>query len=226
MSSYPPYIPAADADFANWITNFDTLLTANPGTFGLDPADAVIVAGVTATWDAAYLAAIDPATRTTPTIAAKDAARASAEAVIRPYAVEISRSASVTNLDKAAIGVTIPSITPTPIPAPVDPVELGLQSAMPLNMLLSYKVPGSVGKSKPFGSTGVEIWRSVGAVAATDPAQTFFNNRVTKSPFNQNFDAADQGKIVTYFARFTTQSGPAGISQFGPWSPPFVLTVM
>jgi len=226
MASYPPYIPPKDADFDNWSDNFDTLLTATPASFGLVAGDAVIVAGVVATWAAAYAIAIAPATRTAPTVAAKDAARAAAEAVIRPYAVAISKSAAVTNLNKTAIGVTVPSVTPTPIPAPIDAPTLGIQAAIPLLQTLTYEVAGALGKSKPFGSTGVEIFRSVGTVAATDPAQASYSATVNKSPFTQAFLAADQGKIVTYFARFRTQSGPAGVAQQGPWSAPLSLNVM
>jgi hypothetical protein len=83
-----------------------------------------------------------------------------------------------------------------------------------------------VGKAKPFGSIGVAIFRTVGTVAATDPAQAAFVGIVTKSPFRQTFDSTDQGKIVTYFARFATRSGPGGVSQFGPWSDRLTLTVM
>jgi triphosphoribosyl-dephospho-CoA synthetase len=85
-------------------------------------------------------------------------------------------------------------------------------------MRLAYKAAGASGKSKPFGSIGVEIFRSVGTVAATDPAQAKYNGTITKSPFRQSFAAEDQGKLCTYFARFVTRSGPDGQAQVGPWS--------
>ena len=226
MSSYPPYIPPKDADFDLWAVNFDTLLTANPTDYGLEAADAVIVAGVVATWSAAFLLATDPGTRTAPTVAAKDAARASAEAVIRPYAVSISLNSAVSDLLKTGIGVTVRSVTPTPIPAPGTAPDISIVSAIPMVQTLAFKEPGSSGKSKPFGSTGVEVFRSVGTVAATDPAQASYNAVVTKSPFVQNFAAEDQGKIVTYFARFVTRSGPGGVAQTGPWSAAFSLSIM
>jgi hypothetical protein len=226
MSSYPPYIPPADADFSNWLVNFDTLLTAAPATYGLDAPDAAAVANVTATWVAAYALAIDPGTRTSATVADKDAARAAAEVVVRPFAVSISLNSAVTNLDKTAIGVTVRSTTPTPIPAPTVAPEVGIQSAIPMLQTLTYKEPGATGKSKPFGVVGVEVFRSIGVVAATDPAQASYNGTVTKSPFRQSFAAEDQGKICTYFTRFVTRSGPSGVAQAGPWSAPLSLVVM
>jgi len=211
-------IPKPDALFAAWLTNFSTLLTAAPATYGLTAPDAVIVAGVTATWDAAYLAATEPSTRTSVTVADKNAARAAAEAVIRPYSVQISLDASVTNGDKTAIGVTVRSTVPTPIPAPVDAPSLSFVSAIPLVTSLQAKVAGSTGKAKPAGCIGIEIYRSVGAVAAVDPAQLGYVGTATKTPFVQNFGAGDQGKVCTIAARYVTRSGPGGVSQSGPWS--------
>ena len=223
---YPNYIPARDADFDAWLENFSTLLTAAPTTYGLIAADATAVDGVFDTWRAAYLAAVSPATRTAATVAAKDAARAAAEFVVRPYAVGISLNADVTPENKTAIGVTLRSGTVSPIPAPVTAPELNIQSAIPLQQTLGYKQPGFAGKNKPFGVTGVEIFRAIGTVPAIDPTQAGYYAQVTKSPFRVNFVADDQGKKVTYFARWATKSGPGGIAQVGPWSAPLTLTIM
>lgn len=226
MSSYPPYIPPKDALFATWLANFSALLTATPTDFGLEAADAVAVDAVNTTFQAAYTLSQDPATRTSPTVAAKDVARASAEAVVRPYAVQISRNSAVTDANKANIGVTIPSLVPTPIAAPTVAPVVSLESATHGTMRLAYKAAGASGKSKPFGAIGVEIFRSIGTVAATDPAQAAYNGTVTKSPFRQTFAAEDAGKICTYFARFVTRSGPDGVAQTGPWSGAVNVTVV
>ena len=226
MSTYPTYIPAKDALFATWLENFSTLLTAAPATYGLTAPDATAVDAVNTAFQAAYALAIDPPTRTSVTVADKDAARASAEAVVRPFAVTISRNAAVTDGNKTAIGVTVPSVTPTPIPPPANAPSLALVSAISLVQTLSYKVAGQTGKAKPFGSIGVEIFRSVGTVAATDPAQCAYIGTYTKSPFKQTYSSGDQGKIVTLFARYVTRSGPDGVAQPGPWSDALNLIVM
>ena len=226
MSSYPSYIPAQDGLFSTWLANFEALLSAAPATYGLDATDATNVNGVNSIFQAAYTLAIDPYTRTSPTVADKDAARASAEATVRPLAVRVSANAGVTNEDKLAIGVTVRSTVPTPIPPPTEAPTIGIESAIPLQQLLTSKVAGTVGKAKPFGSVSLEVYRSVGVVAATDPTQALFIGLYTKSPFRQNFIAEDQGKIVTYFCRYNTRSGPEGESQTGPWSAPLNLSVM
>jgi hypothetical protein len=220
------YIPPRDADFDNWIVNFDSLITASPADYGLTAPDAVIIAGVTTTWSNAYALAIDPGTRTAPTVAAKDTARASAEATVRPFAINVRNNASVTDLDKVALGLTIPSLTPTPIPAPIVAPSIALLAATVLSMRMTHKQPGAAGKEKPFGAIGVELHISVGLVPAVDPQQAAYWNTVTKSPFIVPFSAADQGKVATFFGRYVTRSGPGGLAQKGPWSAPLALNVI
>lgn len=226
MASYPQYLPARDADFATWLANFDALLTATPTAFGLDAADAANVAPVAAAFAVDYPISQDPATRTPVTVAAKDAARANAEAVVRPYASSISRNPNVLDADKTAIGVTVPSVTPTPIPAPVDAPELGIEAMTPGTGKFTYKTIGAVGKSKPFGAIGVEIRTAIGVAHTVDPNAATYVGDYTKSPFRINFQALDQGKLLTVFARFKTRSGPAGVAQTGPWSAPLQTVIV
>lgn len=216
----PSYIPAKLIDFANWFANFNSMLTAAPADFGLTAPDAVIVDAVYDPFLAAYNLVVDPATKTSVTVAQKDAARASAEAIVRPYAVLISLNPAVSPEDKVAIGVTLRSTGRTPVPAPTDAPVLSLLSAIPMTATLNYKIAGSSNKAKPAGSIGVEIKASYGVVPATDPAQCDTLGTFTKSPLTISYAAGVQGKNSTYFARFTTRSGPAGVSQAGPWSSP------
>lgn len=221
-----PYLPAADASFDVWLLNFSLKLTAAPADFGLLAADATAVAGVTTTWSAAYLEAVTPATRTPVAIAAKDTARASAEAMVRPYASRISVNPAVTDANKILIGVTVRNTVPTPIPPPTTAPSLTLNSAISGVQTLAFAQPAALGKAKPYGVIGVQLFASIGTVPATDPDQAIFVSQVTKSPTVQTFAPSEIGKKVTWFARWVTRSGPGGIAQVGPWSDPLNLTVM
>lgn len=216
--SYPSYIPAKDADFATWLDNFNTLLTAAPGTYGLTAADATAVDTVASAFATSYPISQDPATRTPVTVAQKDADRSAAELVVRPFAVSISRNPAVLDADKIAIGVNVPSTVPSPIPAPVDAPDLAILSMTPGVGKFAYKAAGSSNKAKPFGSVGVEVYASIGATHTTNPNDATYIDTFTKSPFRVVFAASDSGKAVSMFARFVTRSGPAGVAQKGPWS--------
>lgn len=221
------YIPSKDADFSAWILNFATLITAAPATYGLTAPAAVIIQAANDAFQPAYVAATDPVTRTAPTVAEKDAQRVSATATVRPYAVQISRNAAVTDENKVAVGVNLPNNAPVPIPPPSTYPMPSLRSAAPLTHLLGYADSGAPsGKSKPYGVIGCEVFRSVGTVAAVDPAQATYYNTATKAPFTSSFGAGDIGKVCTYFMRWTTRSGPSGLTQKGPFSAPLVLTIM
>jgi len=225
MATYPPYIPTKDALFAIWLENFATLLTATPADYGLTAPEAAVVDGAAAPFALSYPISQDPGTRTPVTVQAKDNDRATAEAVVRPYAVRISRNPAVTDPNKVAIGVTVPSLVPTPIPAPVDAPELSVAALTPGLGKFYYKTVAAIGKSKPFGAVGVEVFAMIGDTHTANPAEARFVAQYTKSPFRMTFSALDSGKKLTVFSRFVTRSGPAGVSQPGPWSAPLQTVV-
>jgi hypothetical protein len=221
-----PYIPARDSLFSSWLLNFATLIAASPTDYGLIAGDATAITAQNTAFQAAYLLATDPGTRTSVTVAAKDTARSNAEGVVRPYAMRIRNNTTVSDGLKVGLGLTIPSTTPTPVPPPIVAPELGILSAIVGTTRLTYKEPGAAGKAKPYGSIGVEYSRAIGTVPAVDPAQGSIWGTATKSPFQMAHDPADAGKVCTLFGRFVTRSGPGGIAQSGPWSAPLTFNLM
>lgn len=219
MPANPPYIPAKDVDFDAWLTNFSTLLTAAPTTYGLLAGDAVIVAGLQASWNAAYLLATTPSTRTPVTVADKDAEKVAALAGVRPYAQRIAANPGVTDMDKVAIGVTVRVTTRTPVPPPAVSPGLSLVAMTPGQGQFRYfNLADPNSKKVPYGSGGVEVWSAVGTAFATDPSQATFRGRVTKAPFIQSFDPGDSGKKLTMWVRYVNRGGAHGQPLVGPWS--------
>lgn len=223
----PSYIPAKDADFDTWFLNLDTLITAAPATYGLTAPDAVIIGAQYDIWHPAYLAAINPATRTPVSVAAKDAARVTAEATIRPYCQQVAKNAAVDNGDKVALGLNLPNPSRPPIPPPLVEPTVTFQSAAPLVHVMRYADSSSpVGKAKPVGAIGVEVWRKIGTSAEVDPDNCNYYGTVTKAPFRSNFSAPDVGKLCTYFLRFINKSGPGGVAAPGPWSAGITVAIV
>lgn len=223
----PPYIPASDSGFDAWLANFSTLITAAPTTYGLVAGDATAIAAQQTAWAAAYALVVNPATKTAVTVAAKDAARATAESVVRPYAVQISQNPGVTNGDKTAVGVTVKKTIPTPVPPPTTTPTLSLVQGSPLSHQLAYRDTSTpTSKSKPAGAIQIQLNRAVGVAFTVDPDAAAFYAMWTKSPNVSTFDSTQVGMKCTYFARWVTRGGPGGASQFGPWSAPLQLMVM
>ena len=222
MPALPPYIPARDAAFANWLTNFSTLITAAPGTYGLTAPDAVNIATVTSVWTAAYSLVTSPATKTADTVTSKNNAKFGALAVVRPYAQTISLNAGVTSANKIAVGVNPRSSTPQPITAPTSNPVLTVQYAGNLASAIRYRdsaASPSV-KSKPYGVTRLQLSYDVSATAIVDPTLLTRTANATKSPFLLAFGSGDVGKQAYMAARWVTRTGG-----YSPWSPIINFTV-
>lgn len=221
------YMPNRDADLSAWMLNFATLIAVDPTDYGLVAGDATAITAAQAAFTAALATATDPSTRTAATIAAKDAARAAAETTLRAYAQRIKANPAVTNEQRVDLGLTVDAFPPTPVPPPATAPALLLVNATPLAARLNFRDSATpLLKRKPAGVIGLELFRSIGTVAAVDPTQADYIATITKTPFSVSYDAGDVGKVATYFGRWVTRSGPAGVAQTGPWSAPLVVSVI
>lgn len=210
------YIPSTDAGLLSWADNFSTLITANPTLYGLVAGNAVTIAALVATWDSAYATAINPATRTPASVAAKDSAKGAMVPVLRLFAQQIKNNSGVTNENKTALGIHINDTGPTPVPPPSTAPALTLDSQHHLQMTIRARdqtTPTS--NAKPTGVLAGIVFTKIGTAAATDPTEGLFNKIETKTPFVLDFDAADVGKVCTMWSRWTNRKG-----ELGPWSNP------
>jgi hypothetical protein len=219
MATTTPYIPASDSGFSDWLLNFFTLINATPTNYGLIAGDATAIGTVNTNYQAAYLLATNPTTRTAPNVAAKDVARAAAESVCRPYAIQVRNNDAVSDALKVGLGVTVPKLVPTPVPPPITAPSLAFVALAPGVLTYSYTDAATpVGKSKPFGVTSMIIWRLAEKAAPADPDVWQWVAEVTKSPNRLDLLPEWRGKEQTIRAQWATRSGPGGQRQFGPWS--------
>lgn len=207
----PNYIPTRDADFMVWLDNFSTLLTAAPLTYGLTAADASALAALTATFDTALAAATNGSTRGPSTIAAKDAARAGAEARARQLATLIQANPVITEAQKTDLGLTVRKTNKTPVPPPTTSPLLVFTAATPLQHTLRYSdqlTPDS--RARPFGASALllSVWiRPSGTPASGPPDQVL---TITRNPVGVTFTGPDVTKMATYLARWVTLTGKEG----------------
>jgi hypothetical protein len=208
------YIPSKEALLLAFATNFSTLITAVPATYGLTAPDAVAIAAVVNPFAAAYALATNPATRTTITIDTKDTAKAAMLVTVRRYAQLIKSDVAVNDEDKLALGIGIRDLVPTPIVAPATFPLLNPVGAGPLTHELRFAdnlTPDS--RAKPAGALGMQLFRSIGVVPPGSAAAASFLAFVTKQPYVSAFDEADKNKTAYYYARWQTRTGLVG-----PWS--------
>lgn len=215
------YIPAEDANALVWMQVFAAGITASPALYALTVADALAISRAVDKFDAAYIVAIDPATRTAVTVAAKDDARTSAEQVCRQFATLIKYNAGISDPDKIAIGVRPVNPDRDPINVPDTSPLLNIIGCTPGSQTVRYadtNTPDS--GAKPFGASNMQLFVAVDDVPITDPEAALFHGAFTKNPIGVGFTAADDGKMATYFARWASRKG-----EVGPWSLPVSMRI-
>jgi hypothetical protein len=216
------YIPTRDTDLDTWALNWTTLVTAAPTTYGLTSTIATAMAALYTAWHTAFLAATNPATRTPVTVAAKDSAKGNMVPQLRLYSQQVKANAAVSDGNKTALGIHLDDPDPTPIPIPSTNPVLSLRAIDNLSMTLRFAdsaTPDS--RTKPPGATQCLIFSTIATGASTDPDAAQFegawgawSNKLF--PVLKTFDAADRGKICTFWAKWANAKG-----QEGPWGPPF-----
>lgn len=215
------YIPTRDVDLAPWLTNFSTLITAAPATYGLQPSDATAISTVVDAYEAAYTISSNPSTRTPATIAAKDSAKGAALPIVRLYAQTIKLNQGVSNENKIALGIHINDAGPSPVPVPTSLPLLTITGARHLFQEIKIQATETpTSKAKPAGVLGALIFTTVGTTVATDPDVSPFKALNTKTPTQLEFTSDQVGKIATTWARWYNRKG-----QLGPWSLPISQTI-
>ncbi|HMO27314.1 MAG TPA: hypothetical protein PKB10_13705, partial [Tepidisphaeraceae bacterium] len=61
----------------------------------------------------------------------------------------------------------------------------------------------------------LQVFRVVGDAPALSPEQASYYRGVSRSPMRVAYTSADNGKVITYFARWVSRRG-----EVGPWSKP------
>jgi hypothetical protein len=213
-----PYIPTRDSLLDAWAANFSTLITASPSTYGLLSSDATTIAAAVATWHAAYIIATTPSARTPVTITAKDNARVSMLATVRPYAQRVANNAGVTAGQKITLGVNSRSNPPTPIAVPVTYPILAVDQALNLTHVIRARdqLASPSVKAKPFGAAVMHLH---GQVTATGSPSVSLEMMplvavVTKVPTQVIYSPTNAGSTAVYAARWVTRTGLMG--PFGP----------
>lgn len=205
------YIPQKDSLLVGWLDNFRDLIVAAPATYGLLAADGTTIASYVDAFDDAYALVTAPETKTKTTVASKDGAKAAALDIVRTYAQLIRRNVGVSNEDKTALGLTIPDVNPTPIPAPATQPVLSIQGATPGVLTIRYADNMTPDKrSKPFGAIGLQLWGKASATPIVDPAALEFQDFVTRQPFDLDVSDETPGQIMYLAGRWQTRTGLVG----------------
>lgn len=215
------YIPSRDADLDTWLLNFKTLIAATPTNYGLVAADATAITNAFNSWHTAFLLASNPTTRTKGTVSTKNTQKANVLTVVRGYANTLRVNKGVSNELKIGLGLHVADSQPTPVPPPSTYPLLSISGiAQGLQDLRASDQDSPTKRAKPVGAAGLLLYRAVSTAPISEPTAATFLSFVSKAAYTATFTPADNGKVATYFARWTNSKG-----EVGPWGPPASMPI-
>ncbi len=208
------YIPAADPEFNSWQENFVTYAADNMAALGLTAADLTPVETAQTAWDTDYPAHVAATQAAQGATATKNGARAGYETLIRALVRRLQASPTITDAQRAGLGITIPDTDPTPSGPPTSRPVLSITCSQRLRQGVHFMDETTpTRKAKPAGVLGAEIWAKVGGQPPVDASELSFLGLSTRTPFTANFVGSQGGQIAYYWVRWVNSRG-----EKGPWS--------
>lgn len=204
-------MPTTDAGLLAWSTNFRTLISADPAVYGLTAEAATAYAAAQETYATAYQVAVDPSTRTRPTVAAKDAAKTALQITSRQLGKIVEGTASVTDAQKLALGLNVRR-PPTPRPAPTTAPVLEVLSVIgrTVRVRLHGDEPGRRGRPKDVANA--TIFTYIGETPSSDRNDWRFefatNKLVADIEFNDEIPAGTRVWMTAHWNNAKSESGP------------------
>lgn len=215
------FIPSADSLFFNWVKIFAEFIAANFAALGLTTAQNTALQALFADWIADYPKHLSAQATATSLAQKKDSSRTKLENFVRELTALIQANSSVTNEQRAALGITVPKSTKTLSPVPETRPMAYVDNKNRLEHIIHFfdeATPKS--KAKPEGVRACEIWIKIGGTPPTDAKELTYLASDTRSPYVVHFNGEDAGKMAHYMLRWlNTRNEP------GPWSETVSATI-
>lgn len=209
--NYNSYIPLKDADLDAWATNFASVLTADPASYGATAGQASSLTTLAGAFTTALATATNPATRTSVTVAAKDNAKALLVIEARTLAMQAQAYGGITPALLAAAGLTVRLTVPSPIPAPsTKPLtaNLGVVNGLMTIAVNDEATPDK--KYKPFGAVACQHFVKYGGAAPATVDDCQYLGQTTRTPQQINLGVANVGTTAWIISRWVTRKGLTG----------------
>src|SRR5688572_12313207 len=109
--------PRGDQELATWATDAAAYIALAPSIVGLTSAQSTTFGALAADYAARLATALDPQTRTTPIVAAKNTSKLALTANAKLILKLIAAHPGLTDAQRAILGMNVPN-PPSPQPAP------------------------------------------------------------------------------------------------------------
>ncbi len=218
----PLFPPRKDADLLSWSINFNALINASPMNYGLTLPQGAAYTVLHDAFAAAYAAAVNPNTNSKANVNAKNVAK---ENLLYGAGgawelVNIVQAFPGTDdTERGQLGLRIPDVSPTPVPAPAVAPDLSIISTFGRTIkvrLRDQSNPDSRGK--PEGVQGATVIYHVGETVPSDPAQWTFAMNVSRTVFDVELPAsvaaASKVWLTAFWFNARKESSPAASPEY------------
>lgn len=204
------YMSRQDALALRWMLNFAHTIGARQETFKVSAEESATLQSSVEAFETAKTLASDPATRGLRTVFMKNEARQQAERACAALYLRIKFDRTISDDDKLSAGVRIPKPAKQHVAPPESAPLLMLMSLEPDGHILKFGLSdSSTGHAKPEGVTSMQLFRHFEDEPGVEPVLV---GCFTRRPIRVNYEPRDNGRTVTYLARWMTRRG-----ETGPW---------
>jgi len=213
MPTTPDYIPPDDSGFDAFEGGLRSYVNANLVNLSLTALDGDVLAmnseGVG--WDTDYTAHLAAQNAGAAAKQTKDNRKRTYTTVLRRLAQRLQESGSVSDAELAAMALTVRDTEPSPIPDPITRPLGKANTAQRLEIGLSWTdetTPTS--RAKPFGVVGCNVFMKLGGTPPGDLSECEFIGFATRSPFTEEFDAAQANQTAHFILQWVGTRGGLG----------------
>lgn len=208
------YLPSPDAAFNNWQINFVNYLQNHPNNLDLDDEELAKLLAAQSQWETAYEGHLNAQSVAQSACQAKEDSRKAWEQEIRSQVRKLQSSDKVTNADRAALGITVPSDSRSSAGVPSSRPIVIVAESKPLSHTLHFFDENTPNRrAKPTGVMGAEVWVKVSDTPPKGSDDLQFLGLDTRTPYVSAFEDEDAGKTAYYRLRWVNRKGDQG-----PWS--------
>ena len=214
------YIPAADAQFDQWIANFASEIDGFATALGLTAAEVTAITNARADWSATYTSQQVALQNARGFTAQKEASRAEADALLRRTVRRIQTSPAMNDQIREVLRIPVPSGERTPVGPPTETPLVALDWGTRGQMKVRYRQDPArrSGNALPAGVAGALVQFHEGGVPATEDKWQFLTN-CSASPCIHRVTGTGC-RTFAYRVCYVNRKG-----EMGPWSAPVVATV-
>ena len=211
----PDYVPAPDPAFDNWQgVTLLPYITANRAALGVSTGTLTDLTAAQTDWTGKYATHQATQAQAVSDRQAKDDSRNAYEALIRSTVGQIQKNPAVTDTQRAAMQITVPSGTHTPAPTPTSRPVGTVDTSQRLMHKIEFRDEATpTSRAKPAGVAACELYLFIGTTAPAGPDAMHLQAVDKSTPYLMEFDSADAGKTAWWALRWVNTRG-----EHGPWS--------